>query len=78
MDQKQLNQPALVLVMGISTKRGVEHSRIFRKSVNMKNFIQFLEELRILNEKKINCHFHGQPERPSFQINKKETIGIEN
>ena len=51
-DDKLLNDTTLALLIGISAERGVEHWRIFKKSVNTSKFIEYLEELRQENEGK--------------------------
>ena len=48
-NQKHLSQPAECLLLGISEENGVEHWRIFEKSVNNVKFKQYLEELRGAN-----------------------------
>ena len=48
-NQKHLSQPAECLLLGISEENGVEHWRIFEKSVNNVKFKQYLEELREAN-----------------------------
>ena len=51
-DDKLLNDTTLALLIGISAERGIEHWRIFKKSVNTDKFIEYLEELRQENEGK--------------------------
>lgn len=38
--------------MGISFEEGIEHSRIFTRSINTQKFSQYLEELRVINDNK--------------------------
>ena len=48
-DEARLKEPTLALLCGISKERGVEHYRIFHKSVNTPRFIEYLVELREKN-----------------------------
>ena len=50
MNQKLLDGPCECLLLGISEENGVEHWRIFQKSVNNEKFEQYLEELRDANQ----------------------------
>ena len=41
-----MHADALAVLLAISRERGVEHIRVYPKSVNKKKFLEFLEELR--------------------------------
>ena len=49
-DQKKLNHKALAVIAAISENGGLEHLKIFRKSVDQDKFVEWLEEFRELNE----------------------------
>ena len=48
-DVKQLNEPTLALLCGISKERGLEHYQIFPRSVNQDKFDEYLTNLRAAN-----------------------------
>ena len=45
-DEAKLNEPTLALLAGISKEKGVEHYKIFEKSVNIAKFKEWLTILR--------------------------------
>ena len=45
-DEAKLNEPTLALLAGISKERGVDHYKIFEKSVNIAKFKEWLTGLR--------------------------------
>ena len=47
---KYLNEPCLCLLMGISAEEGIEHWRVFKKSVDIPKFKEYLEGLRADNK----------------------------
>ena len=48
-DEAKLNEPTLALLSAISKERGQEHFQIFRKSVDLEKFKEWLRKLRELN-----------------------------
>ena len=48
-DTKALDEPTLALLAGVSKERGVEHFKIFERSVNIPKFKEYLVELRAAN-----------------------------
>ena len=54
---KILDEPTLALLSGISLEKGQEHFKIFPKSVDVKKFKEYLEELRALNGTDKVCLF---------------------
>ena len=49
-DEARLSEPTLALLAGISKENGLEHFRVFPKSVNIEKFKQYLQELSERNE----------------------------
>ena len=45
-DQAKLNEPTLAMISAISMEKGQEHFKIYPKSVNTDQFIEYLKELR--------------------------------
>ena len=45
-DQHKLNEPTLALIMGVSLEGGVEHWKLFKRSVNSEKFCAYMQELR--------------------------------
>ena len=45
-DEARLNEPTLAVVSAIGSENGMEHFKIFSKSVNTARFIEYLVELR--------------------------------
>ena len=56
-DVKHLEEPTLALLCGISKEKGVEHFRVFEKSVNVEKFQEYIEELRAANPDDKICLF---------------------
>ena len=48
-DEAKINEPCLALLAAISKDKGLEHYRVFPKSVNVKKFKEWLQELRDKN-----------------------------
>ena len=47
-DLAKLDEPTLAMVCGISMENGVEHFKIYPKSVKKEQFVEYLRELREL------------------------------
>ena len=47
-DLAKLDEPTLAMVCGISMEKGVEHFKIYPKSVKKESFVEYLRELREL------------------------------
>ena len=45
-DEARLNEPTLAMVSAISQENGLEHFKIYPRSVNTGRFIEYLGELR--------------------------------
>ena len=45
-----MSQPVYALILAISEENGLEHYRIFKKSVNKEKFTEYLDELYIANK----------------------------
>ena len=48
-DLKRLEEPTLALLAGISKEKGLEHCQIFKRSVNVDKFMDYLQKLRAAN-----------------------------
>ena len=57
LDVAKINEPCLALLAAISKGKGLEHYRIFPKSVDTKKFKEWLRELRELNGDDKICLF---------------------
>ena len=51
------NEPTLALLAGISKDKGLEHFRIFEKSVNTEKFKEYLDGIRAANPGEKICLF---------------------
>ena len=56
-DEAKINEPCLALLAAISKDKGLEHYRVFPKSVNVKKFKEWLQELRDQNGNDKMCLF---------------------
>ena len=56
-DTARLDEPCLSLLASISKEKGIEHYRIFPKSVNIPRFKEWLRELRERNGEAKICLF---------------------
>ena len=45
-DQTTIDEPAYALLQSISKSNGVEHGKVFQKSVNVAKFLSYVNELR--------------------------------
>ena len=52
-----INQPCQALIFAISEENGIEHTKVFKKSVDHSKFIEYLDELSILNKHEPICIF---------------------
>ena len=43
-----MNEPTLAILAGISKEKGLEHFKIFQRSVNIDKFIIWLDELKAI------------------------------
>ena len=53
----KLDEPTTALLCGISKDAGIEHFKMFPKSVNKEKFIEYCKELRHANPDKKICLF---------------------
>ena len=56
-DVAKIAEPCLSMLAAISKERGIEHYRIFPRSVNLPKFKEWLSELRVLNGDSKICLF---------------------
>ena len=56
-DTKALEEPTLALLAGVSKEQGIEHFKLFERSVNIPKFKEYLAELREANGDDRICLF---------------------
>ena len=70
-NEAKLNEPTLAVLAGISKEKGVEHYKIFPRSVNIPKFKEYLTELRAASGDDLVCLFMDQLSTHTSEASKK-------